>query len=870
MTRFRYFLTLPLLILGLNATMANEPLVEVLDNGIRLVVAENHVAPVAALRVYVNTGSIHEAEYMGSGISHIFEHLVSGGTTKNRTEAEIGEILDRLGGASNAYTTRDHTAYYLTTDAGKIGTAIDLMADWMINCTFPDNEVQRELGVVMEELYKGREEPMRILHQTFAETMWQLHPARYPVIGYEPLVRKLTRDDFVNYYNRMYVPNNMVVACVGDFKAAEVMQMLRDAFGPMERRTIEPVVLPEEPPQLGQKVRFIEKEGLGAAYFNIGFHTVALQHPDLYALDVMSYVLSRGASSRLVKSLREEKRLVNSIYSYSATPSYGAGSFVVHAVAPDAQYEEALTAIFEELYRMREGLITDTELERAKQQKIADDILGSQTAEDAAAELGLNLLTTGNVAFNAYYLEGIQKVTAEDVRRVARKYLFDGNSTIVALRPETAGAVEEQQAAAREEAAPVRKLVLDNGMTVLIKRNPNVPLVNLQAVFLGGVRTEPEGKAGLSNLTASTMLRGTTSRTREEIDTLFDSIGGRLSPSSGNNSLGLACEVLAKDFDTALDVVSDILQNASFPENEFTTVHRNVLSALGRLDDDWQSQISRLFREAYFTDHPYQYTTLGTSQSVEKLTPADTKAYYNGFIVPERCVFTIFGDIDEEAAMARVKEAFGGFTRAGESMPELAPPAPPREDQRIGHATSRQISALYMGYPGTTIDNQEDYYPLIVLDSVLSGIGFPGGRLHGALRGGDKDLVYLVHAWNFFGLEPGFFGIMAASSPDKMETVEEIILNIMGEIRESPVGEEELSKAKTICVTMEHLSRQTNGEMALQSALDELYGLGYDHSRQYEEKINAVTAEDLLRVARKYLTNYVMVRTGPNQQAAAE
>ncbi len=153
---------------------------------------------------------------------------------------------------------------------------------------------------------------------------------------------------------------------------------------------------------------------------------------------------------------------------------------------------------------------------------------------------------------------------------------------------------------------------------------------------------------------------------------------------------------------------------------------------------------------------------------------------------------------------------------------------------------------------------------------MLSGIGYPGGRLQEHLRGGNRQLVYLVHGFNWLGLEPGYFGIMAASSPEKMDRVVEIILEDVAALRDQPVPEEELEKAKTICVTMEQLSRQTNGSMALQAALNELYGLGYDHGDDYAERIASVTAADVQRVARKYFTHYTMVRTGPETPATKE
>lgn len=834
-----------------------------LENGLRLIVKENHVAPVAALRIYVNSGSIHEQQFQGMGISHVFEHLINGGTTTTRSEDEISELIDRLGGANNAYTSRDHTCYFITTDSEKIGDAIDLMADWMKNCTFPQNEIDRELGVVMEELHKGKEEPRRILSQALFETMYKEHPARLPIIGYESLVKSITREDILTYYRTRYVPNNLIVSCVGDFDKQEVIQRLKEAFGPMERRTLDPIVLPEEPPQLGRQERILHRPNLGAAYFYVTYHTVPLQHPDLYALDVLSYILSNGASSRLVQSLREEQRLVNMIYSYSSTPRYGKGMFAVHAVCPDDKFDEAVEAILAELERTKQTLVSQEELEKAINQKIAEDIRGKQTASDEAASYARNLLSAGNLNFDQVYLDGIQKVTAEDIRRVANTYFYDNNLSVVAMRPGSEETAVEHADRRGAEEQPIRQITLDNGLRILLKRNPNLPIVNLQALFLGGVRLDPEGQAGMSSLVASLMTRGTRSMSRAEIADYFDRIGGSIGGSSGNNSLTLSAEVLSKDFEPALNIFADILLEPTFPDDEFQTVQQNTLAAIARRNDDWQNEIAALFRESYFTSHPYGRQQLGTIESVQSIQPHDVRDFFASHAVPEQMVLTIFGDIDLQATEARLRELFGEFGRSAPRLEAPAPQEPPLADQQIGKQSKRAISAVYLGYPGTVIGG-EDVYALTVLDSVLSGIGYPGGRLHNSLRGGDNDLVYLVHAFNFLGLEPGYFGIMAASSPDKMPRVIEIIEREVAKIRDELVPPEELDKAKTICITMENLSRQTNSDIAIQVGLDELYGLGYDHSKHYREGINSVTAEDVRRVARKYLTHHILVRTGPD------
>src|SRR5262245_26911168 len=191
-----------------------------LDNGLTVLIEENHANPLVSVQVFVRTGSIYEQEYLGSGISHFFEHLIHGGTTSTRSEADSRRILEEIGNNTNAYTTVDHTAYHINTTTAHWRTALELLADWMFHSAITPAEFEREKGVVQRELEQDLDNPEQLLAQTALETRFQVHPTRYPVIGYKELVQKVSRDDLVIYYRRMYTPNNMLLVVVGDVQTA--------------------------------------------------------------------------------------------------------------------------------------------------------------------------------------------------------------------------------------------------------------------------------------------------------------------------------------------------------------------------------------------------------------------------------------------------------------------------------------------------------------------------------------------------------------------------------------------------------------------------------------------------------------------------
>jgi zinc protease len=849
--------------LGLLVAMAGPGYTEVLratlDNGLTVLIEENHANPVVAVEVFVRTGSLYEQEYLGSGISHFFEHIIHGGTTSTRSEEESRRLLESMGNNSNAYTTVDHTAYYINTTTEHWRTAVELLADWLLHSSITPAEFEREKGVVQRELEQDLDNPEQMLAQIAMETRFQVHPARYPVIGYKELVQKVTRDDLVRYYQRMYTPNNMLVVVVGDVQTPEVLTHLRETFGQGERRPLPAISLPEEPPQLGKRT-VVKEMAVSQASLSLSFRTVALTHPHLYPLDVLAYILGNGNSARLVRRLQEEQQLVYTIQAASYTPAYAAGAMIVSAALAPEQVPTAEAAILRELYRLREELVSLEELAKAKKQKVADYVFERQTVEQQAHTLGLNMLSTYDPNFSETYVRHIQQVTAEDIREVARLYLREETLVLAVVRPtsDNPSALTALPVAPRE---PVVKKVLTNGMTLLLKRNPALPTVAMQAYFKGGVRVETSDTNGLSQLTASLLLKGTTSRSAEEIATIFDARGATVTAESGNNSFFVSATCLREDFHELFQVYADIILHPSFPDDELTKMRRLLLAALERHNDDWRTEIERLWRQLFFTISPYRLSSEGTAETIQHLQRQDVVAFYQRYVVPGNMVLAIVGDIDLTQTAATVENTFNTFLARPVAFPEVPAEPPPTQVRRQVKQTQKQVAAVYIGFPGTTLTNLADRYPLQILDGIVSGLELPGGWLHHALRG--QQLVYVVHAFSWLGLESGYFGVYAATQPDTVHTVVDLILQNLEKARAGQISDEEVDNTRQMALVTARLRRQASDQIASDMALNELYGLGYDFSDHEAEHIAKVTRADVQRVAQTYLHHPTIVITTP-------
>ncbi|HYW69208.1 MAG TPA: pitrilysin family protein, partial [bacterium] len=248
-TRLIAMAALAVLVLA-GATQAGETFKQVLpENGMTVILEENHSSPVVNLRFYVKAGGIYEGEYLGCGISHFCEHLVANGPTTNRTAEEYEIEIENIGGGSNAYTTKDHTCYFIETSSEHFDKALELLADKAMNIEFPQELVDTQQGIIVREINMGYDEPGRRIYNMFGEVMFREHETKYPVIGYVENFERLTRDDAIKYHGNFYVPNNIIFVAAGDFDTAEAYEKIRETFSTFERSPVEFPPMHEEPMQ---------------------------------------------------------------------------------------------------------------------------------------------------------------------------------------------------------------------------------------------------------------------------------------------------------------------------------------------------------------------------------------------------------------------------------------------------------------------------------------------------------------------------------------------------------------------------------------------------------------------------------------------
>ncbi|HWY78097.1 MAG TPA: pitrilysin family protein [Verrucomicrobiae bacterium] len=823
--------------------------VTTLENGLTIIVQEDHSAPVVSAQAWSMTGSIHEGRWLGSGMSHVLEHMLFKGTT-TRPAARIDQQVQEAGGYMNAYTSFDRTVYHIDVPNTGARIAIDILCDIMQNATLPAEEMAKEKQVILREMDMNQDDPGRRAGRRLFETAYTRSPYRFTIIGYPDIYNELQAPDIAAYYHERYAANNVFYVVVGDVQASEVVAQIRDAYARSKARAIPPVVLPSEPRQTAPR-EVIEEARIELGHMYITYHIPELRHPDVPILDVLSIVLGSGRSSRLYQEVRERKGLVHSASAWTYNPG-NPGLFGLSALVDGDKFSAAREALLAELERLQTKESDPAEVGKAVKQLVSATLATRKTMAGQAQDLGSNWLAANDLNFSHRYLDAVKRVTPTDLQRVAREYLTPDNRTVYALLP-TGAAPKPQRVGELPGQNAIQKFEFANGLRLLVKEDHRLPFVEFRSVFQGGVLVESPANNGLTHLTGKLLLKGTRTRSAEQIAREIESVGGSIDVFGGNNSFGVNAEVLKEDFATGLELVADVLLNSVFQESALDRERQIQLAGIRAQRDNLLRSANIAMRRAMFGDSGYGLDLLGSEESLARIKPADLRDFHERLTVPDNCVLAIYGDVQAASVKASVEKAFADWKRAGLRR-ELREAPALKEVRRVTESRDKKQAVLVIGFRGATL-HDPDRYALELLQEACSDLG---SRLFLRIR--EKlGLAYYVGAQNFLGLSPGYFSFYVGTAPEKLDLVEKELLKEAGLLREQGLTPEELNRAKAKIIGQKKIARQDLGSLALTTALDELFGLGYDRSETDDAQYESVTLEQVTAVARKFLKADAMV-----------
>jgi zinc protease len=819
-----------------------DPTLFELSNGLTVIVAEQHSAPVASIQAWCQTGSIHEGKWLGGGLTHLLEHVLFNGT-ESRSSKQISDEIHGMGGYVNAYTSFERTVFWVDCPAAAVRQSIDVLGDMLFRSLVEPEPLEKEMDIIRREFDMGLDDPDRLLsHLTFG-TAFQVHPCRYPVIGIREVFDQLAHEDVLRYYRQRYVPNNLFLVVVGDVETDQVRSYAEELLGFAKRGPLEPIILPEEPPQLGRRETSQDFAG-DLAYFNLGWHVPGVSDDDLAAVDAASVVLGGGASSRLYQQLREKEGLVYGVGAYAYTPGFP-GLLTVSGQCAKEVAEMVPNRIVECVNDRRQSRFSEEELRKAKRIITVNTIEQFQTVKGLASDLGLNWLYARNLNFSHRYLERLQTVTPADVERVVSRYLTDSNLTVAVLRP---GNESKRASIRKTKIADPELHVLPNGTKVVLIPDRRLPMIYASAAFRGGSLYETNRNSGLHRLLTQAMPKGTKIRSAEQIAGQIEGMGGMLSVESGFNTIRIAASSLSEDFSDAFAVMMDVAVNPAFPVESTERERESQIAGIRAEKAQPQIVARNLLRAEIYGEHPYGLNPLGREETVLQIGQVDLINRHRACFVWPRAVFGFCGAIDADRILELVDQIPKDLAEDQSFVPTTARVPEDFQSRLVTSYEGRHQAVVCVGYLACTIDSP-DRISLEILDEAA---GDSSSRFFVKIRE-ELGLAYSVGSSLFLGVAPGVFSLHVATAPAKVQQVTEILYHELEILWKHGLKPEEFDRAKTRTLSQLAFQLQNMDAYAHSVALNELYGLGYDYVHRRRKQIEAETIDSVNEAARKYL-----------------
>ena len=842
----------------------------VLPNGLTLLVQVDHSAPVVAIVTHVKAGYFDETDEQ-NGLAHALEHMFFKGT-KKRGVGEIAKETKASGGYLNAHTIYDNTVYYTVLPSAGFAKGLDIQADAYANSVIDSGELAREMEVIIQEAKRKSDSPSAVATETLHELLHDVHRMRRWRIGREPGLRSFTRDGMNAFYRNFYRPSNTILAISGDVDPADALRSVTELYGALGADKPVRTPGPREPEHSGFRYRELAGD-IAQSELVIGWRTPGTLDSDTPVLDVAAALLGTGRASRLYRAVRERK-LASSVSAYDYTPSE-LGVFVVHAEMEPAKSDAAGAAIWDQLRQLREGPIDEHELTRVRRIFEARWVKRLETAEGRANHLS-EWEALGGWRLGDDYLRHYMSATAEDVQRVAKKYLAPERAAALIYRPEKAPVVARDagemlrilsggkgerlssippvkvaaprpmaRAVLEREEAGVSVFRMSSGIPVLVRRKKGTPIANIGVYVVGGAVEESAESAGLTLLAARAALKGTTSRTASQIAEDAEMLGGSISASAGSDSFGWSFSVPQARLPDALELMGDVIQRPTIPDDAFEIERTVALSNVAMLRDDMYRYPMRLASKLAFAGHAYGNPVMGTDESLRSLSAQRAREWHRTRVMESAAVVGIVSDMDVQEAADLVARHLSELVPR--NAPEPAKPIWPIQVESAVESRDKAQTAMALMFPGPS-RSSADRFAASMVGTVASGLG---GRFFDELRD-RQSLAYTVHAGASQKRLAGIFASYIATSPEKEDVARAGLLAEFDKLRAKPVSEEELTQAKEYTIGSHAISQEL-GSTLLAEMLDAwMFGSGLHEITEYESRVRGVTAEQMREVARKY------------------
>jgi zinc protease len=848
---------------------------ETLPNGLRLILVEDHSKPLVGVSLFVNGGSRTEPPSL-SGLSHYYEHLIFRGGSTKQAELEFRREMQRIGEESGGYTTNDYTNYGFTAPSQNIDEALWRSIDAWMNLKLTQTKVGRERQVVMEEYNQGEDRPDYKVYYQIERLMFRDHPYKRDTIGLKDVIEGASLQTFRTFYEERYVPNQMILAAVGDFKTAEMSEKLGRLFAPYKRGHDDFELGQVEAPQNEFRMG-VESMKTPNTWTHLGFHVPPYSDPDAPALNVLAAVLGQGTSSRLYHALKDKENLVSSV-SADFEVRRDPGMFLVTVEMPPASEARVFGIVRDELRRIATEPVPAAELSRVKASLLNAYAFNAQTCFDRAERLCLFALMS-DVSMEALWPKLLESITAEDLQRVASRYLAADLASYSVVRPEGVSGPKKEEieamlpawragwpalaASVGSGAGPVRREVLANGVTLLLKEDHAIPVVAVHTMARGGQWIESDGLAGVSNMAAVLLRRGAGSMSARDISDRADALGMRLATSGTPDYASIAWQAPSSNFEKAWEIYRDVTLHPTFPTSEVTKVREDLIRQVKSIGDRPFDYTNNEFAKVLYKNSPYRRPLIGDEGSLAKIQTADLRKAYETMFCGSNMVIAIVGDFDAARTLDLARRSFsplrkGAAVTVGDVRDE------PAKEKRPSLIEKDQEQVTYnTGWLACSV-RDADYVPLrlatsLIGDKVFFKYVYEKGVAY-------RSWFYMADrmgqssAQNEMGVTPANFAMASTGVLQDIETT-----------FRGPIPEVELGHSADKLLSRWYLGAQRSDQVAARICYFETSGLGYDYVDRYPDLVRKVTSRQVLDTARKYFKpdTWTRVAVGKEPSKAA-
>lgn len=849
-----------------------------LGNGLTVIVREDRSAPVVAVVTHVKAGYFDEPDAL-IGISHVLEHMYFKGTD-SRGPGEIARETKGAGGYLNAGTIYDHTSYYTVLPSDSLEQALDIQSDALQRSAIDEDELRRELQVIIQEARRKLDNPGAVAQETLFEAMFDVHRIRRWRIGTESVLAGFTRSDVWEYYRNLYRAANTIVVIAGDVDAERAFGLAEQYYGGMDAGEIVRDHGDVEPDR--REFRYREIDGdIAQTHVELGWRTPGRTHEDTPALDVLSVALGSGRASRLYRHVRDGG-FVASISAFNYNPG-DIGVFGIGAELNPEDTDDALRAIADVIRAVGEHGFTGGEVERARNILEARMLRRTETVE-GQANLIADWQAVGDWRLADDYLARVLAVTPGDLHRVAQEYLDPGALTLLLYRPSSAPGYGADPAAVYdrlfrspgsvltdndegEASAPAPSVIRrtpieqqrvedgvhfyvmhDSGVRIVVKPRSTIALASIAVYCRGGILSETADIAGITGLMARTSVKGTRTRTGLQLAKDIEALGASIGPGASTDTISWSMSLPSRHLERGVDLLFDAVLEPVFRADDTERERKVALSGLEHLRDDMHQYPLRLALAAAFEGHPYGFSPAQMERSIRSLDPVQLAQWHEQRVLHGAPYVLVVGDVGDPDTVAGLIAARIG-DRIGEPAGSHAhaPGWPESPVQHIEHRDKAQ-TALVLAFPGPP-RNHPDVYALQLLSSAVSGLG---GRLFEELRS-RRSLAYSVSAAPLAHAQGGAFVGYIGMAPEREEEARAEMVRELMRTTDELLTMEEMERAQRYLVGAWQIRQQTQSRQLADLAGALLLGEGLAELREYVDTIRALTRERVRDAAARWL-----------------